>query len=164
MPFIKYIPEPVFVSQGLPKTVTTAAIKPSTSSSTASTNGDSSCNGTNGSIGESEDDQVIYTVISADTTEFEYWANGTLCNVLRQLASVAKISHKIFSELETEIKSISDRQLKLHERVTQLDQRANKLNAKKVKIRKSIITKEPCFDVMSFKSATACLINTLIHG
>ena len=63
-------------------------------------------------------------------------SNQTLCDAMRQLASLLKHADTMFSDLELNCGQISTRTLKLKDRLTVLDENVEKYIPKKEKIRK----------------------------
>ncbi len=63
-------------------------------------------------------------------------SNQTLCDAMRQLASLLGHADTLFAELTAECSSITRRTAALAERLTQLDEVVAKYNPKKEKIRK----------------------------
>ena len=63
-------------------------------------------------------------------------SNQTLCDAMRQLASLLKHADTMFSDLELNCGQISTRTKKLTDRLTVLSENVEKYNPKKEKIRK----------------------------
>jgi hypothetical protein len=63
-------------------------------------------------------------------------SNQTLCDAMRQLASLLGHADSLFTELTAQCSTISRRSAALAERLTVLDERVAKYNPKKEKIRK----------------------------
>lgn len=71
-----------------------------------------------------------------DDYELEAVANNTLCNALRQLASLVLAADDIFSELRRDLKQITERGDKLKLRIGALDTKVASFDPKKVSVRK----------------------------
>lgn len=68
--------------------------------------------------------------------ELEAITNLTLSNALRQLASLVLISNQIFTELNKELASVSERSLGIKQRIDNLSKRVEEFDPKQVAVRK----------------------------
>lgn len=68
--------------------------------------------------------------------ELEAITNLTLSNALRQLASLVLISNQIFTELNKELASVSERSLGIKQRIDNLSTRVEEFDPKQVTVRK----------------------------
>lgn len=68
--------------------------------------------------------------------ELEAITNLTLSNALRQLASLVLISNQIFTELNKELASVSERSLGIKQRIDNLSTRVEESDPKQVTVRK----------------------------
>ena len=68
--------------------------------------------------------------------ELEAIANNTLCNALRQLASLVVIANDIFVDLTKQLEDVSDRSKTLKVKIEQVGERLGHFDPKKVTVRK----------------------------
>ncbi|KAL9694417.1 hypothetical protein quinque_013702 [Culex quinquefasciatus] len=66
--------------------------------------------------------------------ELEAITNLTLSNALRQLASLVLISNQIFTELNKELASVSERSLGIKQRIDNLSTRVEEFDPKQVTV------------------------------
>ncbi|EAT34950.1 AAEL012848-PA, partial [Aedes aegypti] len=66
--------------------------------------------------------------------ELEAITNLTLSNALRQLASLVLISNQIFTELNKELASVSERSLGIKQRIDNLSKRVEEFDPKQVAV------------------------------
>lgn len=75
--------------------------------------------------------------------ELEAITNLTLSNALRQLASLVLISNQIFTELNKELASVSERSLGIKQRIDNLSKRVEEFDPKQVTVRKYTLLFQP---------------------
>lgn len=68
--------------------------------------------------------------------DFDNLNQFKLITILRHLSQLSLISNKLFEELLTDCSNLSERTIKLNEKIKHLNEQTSKFNAKKVKIRK----------------------------
>lgn len=71
--------------------------------------------------------------------ELQAVTNNTLCNALRQLASLVLAADDIFQELGGQLQSISKRSEAIKLKINVLEERVDKYDPKEVTVRKYII-------------------------
>lgn len=74
--------------------------------------------------------------ISIKDNEMEAITNITLCNALRQLASLLAISKEIFEDLNIELQSVADRSQRIKQKISVLHVKVDKFDPKLVAVRK----------------------------
>ncbi|CAH1970668.1 unnamed protein product [Acanthoscelides obtectus] len=67
--------------------------------------------------------------------ELEAVTNGTLCNALRQLASLVAAADSIFDELADELKRVHARSQQVKQRIDQLQPKVDRVDPKAVTVR-----------------------------
>ena len=85
-------------------------------------------------LSQSDDSQPIRTAASVDNP-LECVTNRTLCQAMRQLASLLHHADTMFSELEDNCVDITKRSERIAKRVLEIQYSVEKFNPKKEKIR-----------------------------
>lgn len=108
------------------------------------------------------------TSLPVQDYELEAITNLTLSNALRQLASLVLISNQIFTELNKELASVSERSLGIKQRIDNLSKRVEEFDPKQVTVRKypSCCTLSPAHTASQpeSSSSTSCLVFMCAYG
>lgn len=98
--------------------------------------GTSSINGSSGSPKRQQPQSQQSKRYPVNDNELESVTNLTLSNSLKQLASLVKIAHEIFHELNKELLCVSERSNGIKKRLTTLQERVDNFDPKLVTVRK----------------------------